>query len=162
MTVYYVAHTQDPKDLENVKFFTDHASAVSAASEMRGSSVYTFHVNEKCDTNLFGMDTQMLFNKDPESGELRFLASGRWVELHEIMNTPFYCDFEDRGKNFVSMSLKYFLEHYKVVDRKKEKAKPVVKQEKDKIDTNVEVKRTEEKVGSVIDTDLIAELFGGV
>jgi hypothetical protein len=118
------------------------------------------------------MDTIMIFNKDSDTGELKFMGSGRWVELHEIMNTPFYKDFESPSGRIVSMSLSYFNAHYKVAERKSAGAvldTPItpVKQVRQKKDTNIrtEQKRPEirQETGSDggIDTNVLDELFGG-
>lgn len=116
MTVYYLADTEKPKNVENIKFYTDHASALSASLESR-TSVFSFDVNDKCDTSSFGLDTIMVFMKNIETGELKFLASGRWLELHELLNIPFYYDFEKNSSRFVSMSLQYFNKNYQVIPR---------------------------------------------
>ena len=162
MIVYYVANEEKPKDVSSVKFFTDHSSAHVTASEIH-AKVFQFEVNDKCDTNTFGMDTQMLFTKDFSTGELTFIASGRWVEIHELMNIPFYYDFESRAKNFVSMSLRYFKSHYCIQPRKdisneKSQKIPVVqKQQSVKIPVK-EVNR--EKDNNFVADDVISELFG--
>ena len=170
MIVYYVADKEKPDKADNVKFFTDHSSALVSAQESRGS-VYQFEVNEKCETNSFGMDTIMIFNKDIETGELKFMGSGRWVELHEIMNMPFYKDFENPSGKVVSMSLSYFNTHYRVVHKFEEIAldKPdmPVKRPRKKRDTNIQVEQKKPEIrqetGSDggIDADVLDELFGG-
>ena len=171
MIVYYVADKEKPDKADNVKFFTDHSSALASAQESRGS-VYQFEVNDKCETNSFGMDTIMIFNKDTETGELKFMGSGRWVELHEIMNMPFYKDFESPSGRIVSMSLSYFNAHYKVVGRKSEGAgfdalNTSVKRPRKKRDINIQAEQLKPKIrqetGSDggIDADVLDELFGG-
>lgn len=145
MTVYYVADEEKPKSTGNVRFFTDHASALSYASETR-CSVFKFEVNDKCETDSFGLDTIMVFTKN-DNGELKFMASGRWLEIHDIMNIPFYYDFEARGDKLVSMSQRYFLQHYTI----KQKTKSAVSSDNKSGSENK----------SEISLDVIDTLFGG-
>jgi hypothetical protein len=162
MIVYYVADEEKPKDASGVQFFTNHSTALEYASDVR-KSLYEFEVNDKCDTNTFGMDTQMLFTKDFSTGELTFIASGRWVEIHELMNIPFYYDFEFRAKNFVSMSLRYFKSHYCIQPRKdvsnerSQEIPAVQKQQSVKIPVK-EVKQ--EKDNNFVADDVISDMFG--
>ena len=71
----------------------------------------------------------MVFKHDVETGELRFMASGLWVEVHDLLGIPFYKDFEFHSKSLVAMSLRYFNENYSVVSKndhkKQSKPKPV-------------------------------------
>ena len=129
MIVYYIADEEHPEKTDGVKFYLDHSSAQDAALLER-KLVFSFEVNDKCDTNSFGMDTIMLFRKDHDSKDLKFLASGKWLELHEIMNIPFYYDFEKRSSVYVSMSLKYFNAHYFIGELKQNVAQPVQEQVK--------------------------------
>jgi len=111
--VYYIANDEKPKNAIGVRFFLDSSTARDAAFESH-MSVYQFEVNDKCVSDNFGMDTIMVFKNDPEYG-LKFVASGRWVEVHNVLGVPFYYDFEKRSPSYVTMSLHYFLEHYRVV-----------------------------------------------
>lgn len=152
MIVYYVSNKEKPENPEGVRFFTDYGSAKEYSLESH-KSIYQFNVNEKCDTDSFGMDTQMVFLKDRETGELKFFVSGRWLEVHEILNIPFYYDLEDRSDRFVSMSLRYFNSHYRIV--------PV---ESDVVAVQVPVLSVNMKNqnDTVLDSKVLSELFGGV
>lgn len=172
MIVYYIADDEHPETHDGVKFYLDHASAQDAAL-MERKMVFSFEVNDKCDTNSFGMDTLMLFRKDLDTGELKFLCSGRWTEIHEIMNIPFYLDFEKRSKVYVSMSLKWFNEHYAIIERAQDV--PVVVQveperrKRKQVEKSVPVKEepilSQNEVVSedpeTTDQDIINMLFGG-
>lgn len=148
MTVYYVATTECPSSAKGVRFYTDALQAKNDADENR-QSVYQFQVNTKCNEADFDHETIMVFKHDPETGDLKFMASGLWVEVHEILGIPFYKDFEFHSKSLVAMSLRYFNENYSVVsnnDKKKQsKQKPV--------EQNVPVEEPE--IEAVVD-----ELFG--
>ena len=113
MTVYYIANEEKPKNTIGVRFFLDASSARDAAFESH-FSVYHFEVNDKCVSDNFGMETILVFKNDPDYG-LKFLASGRWIEVHTVLGVPFYYDFEKRSPSYVTMSLHYFLEHYRVI-----------------------------------------------
>ena len=111
-----MATEEKPKELSGLKFYMDANEARDATLHGPGY-VYQFEVDDKCDTQSFDMDTIMLFRKDKTTGELSFFASGTWLDLHEIVNIPFYYDFESRSSVFVEMSLKYFNEHYKITSK---------------------------------------------
>ena len=163
MIVYYIADKEKPSNKNGVRFFLSHNLAMAAAQESR-QGVYQFEVNDKCDTESFGLDTIMVFKKD-EAG-LRFIASGNWLEIHEILNLPFYKDFEENSSYF-TMSLKYFNTHYNVVEKsleeqvKKAYGEPLVKSEvESKPKEKPKVKKEKQVVSEQVDTDVIDILFG--
>jgi len=177
MIVYYIADDEHPETHEGVKFYLDHASAQDAAL-MERKMVFSFEVNDKCDTNSFGMDTIMVFRKDHDSNELKFLASGKWLEIHDILNIPFYYDFEKRSNVYVSMSLKYFNAHYFIEERTGSKDNVYLVQDASKMAPEKLKKPKQEKsvpekqeqhteqsdanlgTSMDIDEDVLGELFG--
>ena len=104
----------------------------------------------------------MVFKKDPETGDLKFMASGLWDEVHTILGIPFYKDFETGSKTFVSMSLSYFNDNYTVVLNKTNKKSVVKQSEAEPVVTmftpicNTEVNAN----NTAIDEEVLDELFG--
>lgn len=179
MIVYYIAPDEKPKNTNGVRFFSEHSVAHAAASEAR-YGVYQFEVNDKCDSDNFGLDTILVFKKE-QDGSLKFIASGQWLDIHEVLNIPFYYDFEKPGSSYVSMSLKYFNLHYTVTERKegvsvapeqskpKQVEKPMPVPKKAPVSQNkvpekapvVQEKKEEKKDVKQADEDVLAMLFGG-
>ena len=174
MIVYYTASEEKPENPIGVKFYNNQEAAKSAASEDR-LKVFSFEVNDKLKARNFGMDTILVFRRDLETKELKFMASGNWLEVHKLLNVPFYYAFESRSKVYVAMTLNYFNSHYLIVQNENAVSEseddadddlaetiivePIVttpKQEQPKNEKPVET----EPVNNEIDADVLSELFG--
>ena len=154
MIAYYTARTEKPSKTDDVKLFLDHGAAMSYVAQdgNRGLNIYQFNVDDRCDSANFSMETILLLRENSD-GTISFIASGNWVELHELMGIPFYVDFHDRMKSHFNVSHSYFRKHYQISFIGESPKEPLADDLKTSIDTiDSLVDTIEESVDTINDT----------